>query len=100
VLKIKDPQAGMIRLLLQEKLVVVAPVIILLALVAVAATCVPKEPTTEDRVKVLEAQVQKLQEEVKQQEELREEAVFGLWEVINVTEQRCEQCLHECGGID
>lgn len=64
-------------------------------------------PTLEDRVKALEMEVSVqrdqiviLHEEIAQQEELREEAVFGLWEVINVTELRCEQCLHECGGID
>lgn len=57
-------------------------------------------PSTEDRVEVLEVEVQKLQEEVKQQEELREEAVFGLWETINVTERRCDECIHSCGGLD
>lgn len=53
-----------------------------------------------DRLDVSEAKIRNLQEEVKQQEELRQEAVFGLWETINVTEKKCDECIHSCGGLD
>jgi len=90
-----------------EKVVVVSLIAVLLLLFVGYLCSKPQGPTLEDRVEALKMEVRMQQDQIviihetmQQTEEAHEETVYHLWEVINVTEKRCEECLHSCGGID